>query len=365
MTALAFRDHRLDPAAWARSLGISREAVDLYLGSDVIDLHVDSFIWTRVFGYRLDRRHGRGLLGGALYSQVDLPRVREARISGCVWSITTNPLRRTEARASAFADNIRRLRAIFEACAADVAICRDAAEYRAARASDKHAAFFAVQGGNALDASDALDTFARGLVLRVTLVHLSTSSLGATSAPGRKGDGHLTAKGIEAVHALDAKRVFVDLAHIHRRGFFDAVAAHDRSLPLMVSHTGVSGVMPHWRNLDDAQLRAIADTGGVIGIMYQSSFLGDRMLAGRAASIVDHLEHIITTVGEDHAALGSDWDGMVVTPRDMPTCLEMPRLVELMLERRWSSTRIRKVLGGNFLRALEALRPAGWSGPAS
>jgi membrane dipeptidase len=361
MTALAFRDHRRDPAAWAHELGISREAIELYLASDVIDLHVDSFIWSRVFGYRLDRRHGRGLLGGRLYSQVDLPRIREARITGCVWSITTNPFRSAGGRAATFAHNLRRLRAILDACPADVAVCRDAADYRAARAADKHAAFIGIQGGNALDASDALDTFARGLVLRVTLVHLSTSSLGATSAPGRKGDGHLTPRGVDCVRALDARRVFVDLAHIHRRGFFDAVEAHDRSLPLIVSHTGVCGVTPHWRNLDDDQLRAIANTGGVIGVMYQSSFLGDRLLSGHATSIIDHLEHIIRTVGEDHAALGSDWDGMVVTPRDMPTCLETPRLVELMLARRWSPTRIRKVLGGNFLRALDALRPPGWS----
>ena len=360
MTALACRDHRRDPAAWARELGISREAVELYLGSDVIDMHVDSFIWARIFGYRLDHRHGRGLLGGRLYSQVDLPRVREARIAGCVWSITTNPLRSAAGRAATFEQNLARLRKILEACPADVAVCRDGADYRAARAADKHAAFIGIQGGNALDASDALDTFARGLVLRVTLVHLSTSSLGATSAPGRKGDGHLTPRGIECVRALDARRVFVDLAHIHPRGFFDAAAAHDRSLPLMVSHTGVSGVTPHWRNLDDDQLRAIADTNGVVGVMYQSSFLGDGLLTGHAASIVDHLEHIIRTVGEDHAALGSDWDGMVVTPRDMPTCLEMPRLVELMLARGWSPTRIRKVLGGNFLRALDTLRPPGW-----
>lgn len=360
MTALAFHDHRRDPAAWARALDISREAVELYLASDVIDQHVDSFIWTRVAGYRLDRRHGRGLLGGRFYSQVDLPRVREAQIAGCVWSITTNPFRSAARRAAMFEQNFSRLRAILEACSEDVALCRDGADYRAARAADKHAAFIGIQGGNALDASNALDTFARGLVLRVTLVHLSTSSLGSTSAPGWKGDGRLTPHGIETVRALDARRVFVDLAHIHPRGFFDAVAAHDRSLPLVVSHTGVSSVTPHWRNIDDAQLRAIADTGGVVGIMYQSSFLGDRLLAGRAASIVDHLEHVIHTIGEDHAALGSDWDGMVVTPRDMPTCLELPRLVELMLARRWSPDRIRKVLGGNFLRALDMLRPPGW-----
>ena len=349
---LAFHDHRQDPAGWARQLGISREAVELYLASDVIDLHVDSFIWTRVFGYRLDRRHGRGLFGARLYSQVDLPRVREAQIAGAVWSITTNPFRRH--RNEAFAHNLEHLRAELARCADDVAVCRSAADYRRARAEGKHAAFIGVQGGNALDGERApaiLDA-----LIRVTLVHFTKSSIGVSSA-ARNSDGRLTERGIDFVRELDARRVFVDLAHIHRRGFFDAVAAHDRSLPLMVSHTGVTGVTPHWRNIDDDQLRAVAETGGVVGVMYQSSFLGDPMLAGRATSIIAHLEHIIATVGEDHAALGSDWDGMIIPPRDVPTCLELPRLVELMLSRRWSSERIRKVLGGNFLRALAALRP--------
>ena len=349
---LEFVDHRSDPAAWARELSISREAVELYLASDVIDLHVDSFIWTRVFGYRLDRRHGRGLFGARLYSQVDLPRVREAQIAGAVWSITTNPFRRH--RNEAFAHNLEHLRAELARCADDVAVCRSAADYRRARAEGKHAAFIGVQGGNALDGERApaiLDA-----LIRVTLVHFTKSSIGVSSA-ARNSDGRLTERGIDFVRELDAQRVFVDLAHIHRRGFFDAVAAHDRSLPLMVSHTGVTGVTPHWRNIDDEQLRAVAETGGVVGVMYQSSFLGDPMLGGRASSIIAHLEHIIATVGEDHAALGSDWDGMIIPPRDVPTCLELPRLVELMLSRRWSSERIRKVLGGNFLRALAALRP--------
>jgi len=353
---LAFEDHRQDPAAWARTLGISREAVELYLASEVIDLHVDSFIWTRVFGYRLDKRHGRGVLGGRLYSQVDLPRVREAQIAGCVWSITTNPFRRAGRRAPMFAKNLDRLQQVLARCPDDVAVCRNAADYRRARAEGKHAAFLGVQGGNALDADGALEGDVLDALIRVTLVHLSTSSLGVTSAVRGETDGRLTARGEEYVRELDARRVFVDLAHVHRRGFFDAVAAHDRSLPLMVSHTGVTGVTPHWRNIDDDQLRAIAATGGVVGVMYQSSFLGDPALRGRAASIVAHLDHIIATIGEDHAALGSDWDGMVIPPRDMPTCLELPRLVEHMLARGWSPDRVRKVLGGNFLRALADLR---------
>ena len=235
VTVLEFADHRRDPAGWAAALGISREAVELYLASDVIDLHIDSFIWTRVFGYRLDRRHGRGVLGASLYSQVDLPRIREARIGGGVWSITTNPARRSAARAGVLAANLARLLDIFRACADDVRVCRDAADFHAARAAGTHAAFVGIQGGNALDADGALAAADSETILRVTLVHLYTSALGGTSAPGARGDGRLTARGVDYVRELDARRVFVDLAHISRRGFFDAVAAHDATRPLLVA----------------------------------------------------------------------------------------------------------------------------------
>ena len=48
---ITYTDHRQDPAAWARELGIARETIDLYLASEIVDLHIDSFIWNRVFGY--------------------------------------------------------------------------------------------------------------------------------------------------------------------------------------------------------------------------------------------------------------------------------------------------------------------------
>ena len=123
-----------------------------------------------------------------------------------------------------------------------------------------------------------------------------------------------------------------------------------------MTHTGVSGVHRHWRNLDDAQLRAIARTGGVVGIIYHSPYLGDPIWAGRVETVVQHLEHVRDTLGDDFPALGSDWDGFIVTPRDMPTCLELPRLVDCMLRRRWRAEAIQKALGANFLRALRELR---------
>jgi membrane dipeptidase len=337
---------------------LSAEATAIYRSSEVVDLHVDTFIWTRIFGYDLLRRHGRGLLGARFYGQADLPRLREAGVGGAIWSITTNPLRRASRRTPQLRRNLDRLVAIFASAPDQVALCRSAADHRAARAAGRHAAFIGVQGGNALDGDLALESFDASLLIKVTLVHLSSSSLGATSAPSiGPADGGLTDRGRELVRALNRHRVFVDLAHINRRGFFDAVAVHDRTQPLLVSHTGIAGVHRHWRNVDDEQLRAVADTGGVVGVMYQSSFLGEPRFGGRAEAIVDHLAHIIDVVGEDGAALGSDWDGAIVTPRDMATCLELPLLVELMLRRGWSAERIHKILGGNFLRALAALRP--------
>lgn len=355
---LAWRDHRADPALWARELGVSREAVEIYLASDVIDLHVDSFIWTRVFGYDLRRRHGHGLFGARFYSQVDFPRAREAGLTGAIWVITTNPSRRAERRADVFLKNLRHLQSLFDSVPEDFAVVRNVAEYRRARAAGKHGAFIGIQGGNALDRSpDALDLIPDDLVVRITLVHLSSSSLGATSAPvDKRRDQGLTEAGRDYVRRMNEKRILVDLAHINRAGFFDAVAVHDRSLPIVVTHTGVAGVFRHWRNLEDDQLRAIADSGGTIGVMYHSPFLGDPWAGGRAETIVRHLAHIVDTVGEDFASLGSDWDGAINPPRDMPTVLELPRLVDLMLRRGWSAERIGKILGGNFLRVLEAVR---------
>jgi membrane dipeptidase len=169
--------------------------------------------------------------------------------------------------------------------------------------------------------------------------------------------GGLTAAGKDHVRALDAERILVDLAHINPAGFWDAVEVHDRSLPLIATHTGVNGVRPYWRNLDDRQIKAIADSGGTIGIIFAQIFLKRRRGPKDAGMILDHMQHVIDVAGEDFVSIGSDYDGMIVPPPDLRCGSHYPRLVQKMLDRRWSDTRIRKVLGGNFLRVFEAVRP--------
>ena len=333
---------------------ISQSARELVRASEVIDLHVDTFIWTRIFGYDLRKRHGSGPFAGCLMSQVDLPRVQAGGWSGAMWSITTNPWRSAGARARALSANVQRLTTLLEG--SQVArVVRTHAEYQAARAEGLHAALLAVQGGNACDADDSV--IESGALTRVTLVHMTSSAVGATSSPLRLGQdtglGHL---GARLVERLNTSRTFVDLAHISRRGFFEAVALHDQSQPLIVTHTGVSGVYPSWRNLDDDQLKCIADTGGVVGVVFHGEYLSGHFLGGPLDAVAAHLAHIVNVAGEDVAALGSDWDGMIMPPRELRSAEQLPRLVQALLDAGLSERAIHKLLGDNFLRAFQRLR---------
>lgn len=350
---LSYTDRSRDPAGWAQQLGVSQEAVDIYCASDVIDLHIETYIWQRSIGYDMHKRHGRGPFGARGFGQIDMPRAREASITGGTWSISTNPLRTAAGRARTFVKNQARLRQILASADQDYAVCRNLGEYRAARRAGKHGAFIGIQGGNALDRDlDALDLIEDDLIIRITLVHLYNSRLGTTSVPAISGGEGLTSFGKDYLKRLNDKKILVDLAHISRDGFMSAVAVHDKSQPLIVTHTGIDAVYPHWRNITDEQIKAVADTGGTIGIIYQMAFLG----GNPARFIVDHMEHVIKVAGDDFVSLGSDWDGMILPPRDMPTCLELPRLAQIMLDRGWRAERIQKILGGNFLRVLGHIR---------
>ncbi len=355
----------IDAAAWAATLDTSVEACELVAQSEYVDLHIDTFLWSRIFGYDPLVEHGRGIFDARYYGHLDIPRMERAGLGSAFWSITTNAARPAATRPAVFRKNLANLRSIFDK-SPKVEHVTNMADYRRVRAEGKHAAWIVVQGGNCFTSVDQIAQIPDRSVALITLVHLSTSPIGTTSAPDVVGrffrrDSHkgLTQYGRDFVQACDENRILVDLAHIHPDGFWDAVDAHDPSLPLIDSHTGVSGVNLHWRNIDDDQIHAIARTNGVVGIIYACEFLGGRYWGGNDTHrLFDHIAHVVDVAGEDHVALGSDWDGFIVTPRDFPTVMETPRLVQHMLDAGWTHDRIGKVLGGNALRVMDAIRPS-------
>lgn len=331
----------------------------MFAACDVVDLHVESFVWTRVLGYDLGTWHGRTPLPGhRLLGQADLPRMLAVGLSGAVMSIATNPFRTAAGRRAVFFANLARLRRLLGRDPR-VEVVADAAGYARARAAGRLATFLGVQGANALAPED-LAAAPLGAVSRITLVHLTRSGLGAPSAPGGGGGG-LTAKGRRFVEAMGERSILLDLAHAAPRTFWQALDAAGAGRPAIVSHTGVRGQRDSWRNLDDDQVRAVAARGGVVGVMLHRGFLARPGWRATAADVVRHLDHVVRVGGEDAAALGSDFDGFIVPPRDLPTVLELPRLVQRMLEAGHGPERVRKILGANYLRVVRALRP----GPAA
>ncbi len=361
------RVRAIDVDDLAARAGVSREATALLAASEVLDLHVESFIPSRLWGYDLARSHAHSVPFGRFFGHLDIPRALAGGLTGAMWSIATNIAAPRPQRASRLEQNLLALRATLERDPR-VAVVTDPRAYREARAAGRHAALLAVQGGNAFERSDERGEIVcdasdpTRTVTRVTLVHLSNSILGGTSSPLRLGSPRgLTEQGRRMVRSLDRARVFVDLAHVSEPGFWDALEAHDPTLPVIVTHTGMRAVHDMWRNLDDRQAKAVADTGGVIGVIFHADFLGPRFGARAARSgraVIAHLEAVIRAAGEDAAAIGSDYDGFIVPPRDLRDGeLAYARLVQFMLEARWPEARIRRVLGENFLRSWERLRP--------
>lgn len=331
---------------------ITPEAAELLAASDVVDLHVESFIWTRMFGYQLGRAHGRTPLGDRFFGHADLPRARAAGFTGLVVSIATNPFRSVTGRRAVLERNLAQLRRLLTGNDADVVA--DVAGYRRARAQGRLACFLALQGGNALTPDDLTGPDV-GDVSRITLVHLTRSRLGSTSAPaGRRGG--LTAEGRRFVEAMAERSIILDLAHASARTFREALDVHPADRPVIVSHTGASAQRPSWRNLDDNQIRAVADRGGVVGVMFHRGFVARPARGASVADVARHLEHVVRVGGEDSAAIGSDFDGMIVPPPDLASVLDLPKLVQALLDRGLAPGVVTKLLGANYLRVVEAVR---------
>lgn len=322
----------------------------------VLDLHADTSKLMVKLGYDLATRHERALPGFAnVFGHVDLPRLRDGGVAGQFFSFWTVPYPERGCAADVF----RQLDALDAAMARNpeqLTWALTGAEVRAAKAAGRVAALGGIEGGQALEGDAGLvERFARRGVRYLGLLHFSANALGAP-AKGRGADASagLTRLGHEVVREAERTGMIIDLAHINRRGFFDVLAAATR--PLMVSHTGVLGVHAHWRNIDDAQIRAVADKGGCIGLIFARRYLGSASLE----AVVDHILHVIDVAGEDVPALGSDFDGFVVPPVGLEDVGELPNLTAALSRRGLPDRVLAKIVGGNVLRVLDAVPPTSY-----
>ncbi|WP_207101990.1 dipeptidase [Paracoccus shandongensis] len=163
----------------------------------------------------------------------------------------------------------------------------------------------------------------------------------------------LTDAGKTLVRECNSLRIMLDLSHLNEAGFNDVAALSDA--PLVASHSCVHAISESSRNLTDRQLQVIADSGGLVGLNFASSFLrpdGRRLPLEGFDTMLRHLDHLLAIMGEDGVALGSDFDGALM-PRDLPDAAALPALIGAMQDHGYGEPLIRKIASENWITLLE------------
>lgn len=344
----------------------------------IVDLHVDPLIQHFLFGYQVDREHGEGwqpkkrrwlfrslMAYGKMtrqhkpfFNHIDFPRMRVGGYTFGAFGIHSWPRQSERSwqltlRQLDYFRELAELRPFFS-------LARTPDDIAMAAQHDNLVAFPGVEGthclgagGNAtekqrLDRIELLqEEFGVGYL---TLCHLSRND----AACPRMGLGTSRRKGLSEfgkalVKKLNQVGIIVDLAHVNDPGILDACEISQK--PVIVSHTGLKGIYPHKRNLGDQALKAVAHTGGLVGIMFGTNFLSAVKSKANSDILLNHIDYAVQCVGEDHVAIGSDFDGWIASiPTDMRGADSLPVLIAKMENLGYSEERIRKILGENFIR---------------
>ena len=124
------------------------------------------------------------------------------------------------------------------------------------------------------------------------------------------------------------------------------------SKPVIVSHTAVFSRCNHFRCITDDQIKALAENGGAMGIIFAPQYLSADPAQCTLDTMVEHISYATDLVGVDHIGIGSDYDGGVKAPV-VPEISQLVHLTQTMMEHGFSDDEIKKIWGGNFLRILK------------
>jgi membrane dipeptidase len=370
---------------------IVTDPLQLHMDAIVVDGHADTIGRALDDGEDLGTETGKGHL--------DLPRMFRGGLDAQFMSCFVEPkyLHRKEAAKRAFRmiDAVKQWAAKYPD---RLAIARTAAGVRRAVAEKKVCGILCIEGGHAIeDDLGLLRSFFELGVRYMTLTWNNSLTWAEAARDPGKVRG-LTDFGRQVVREMNRLGMLVDLSHVHENTFYDAIAVADT--PVIASHSCARALCDHVRNLKDDQLKALAKNGGVVGVNFYSGFLSqgfyDRKKKAdladddvRAAArekhkddpaamdralreisrdyerseyemvrppldlLIDHIEHIAKVAGIDHVGLGSDFDGVTALPEGVQDCSQLPNLTRRLLERGFSESDVRKILGENFLRVME------------
>ncbi|HEX8249680.1 MAG TPA: membrane dipeptidase [Pyrinomonadaceae bacterium] len=355
----------LNPVINQPPYAVSEKARALHEKLFIADLHADSLLWNR------------NLLEKSERGQADVPRLLEGNVALQAFTVVTKSPRGLNIEQNTDeTDNIYWLalaqrqplenlssltkRALWQASKlheyaeksnGKLVIIKTKSELREfleRRKSEKIiGGWLGIEGAHALDGKpENVDVLFDAGFRMMSPSHFFDNDIGGSAHGARKYG--LTEKGREMIRRMEAKGMLVDVAHASPKVIEDVLRAATK--PVLVSHTGVKGTCNNQRNLSDDQLRAIAGTGGIIGIGFW-----DTAICGEdAQSIAKAIRYAANIVGAQHVALGSDFDGSVKVPFDTSG---VALITEALLNENFSEAEIAGIMGGNVLKLLSERLP--------
>lgn len=281
-----------------------------------------------------------------------------------------------------------------------IAVVTNSKELEKALSEGKICAVIGVEGGHAIENSleKLEELYKRGVRYLGLTWNNSTdwasSAFDETTNPEKLKVKGLSEFGKKVIQKMDELGMLIDVSHLGEQAFWDVIKTTKK--PVIASHSSVYSLCPHYRNLKDEQIKAIAKTGGVVFVNFFAEYIDStfakkrkqieekykaqldslrvlyehdqqayrqarRQLMRKASEelrppldvLIDHIDYIAKLVGVDHVGLGSDFDGISVTPLEMDDVSFFPNITRELLKRGYSVEDVKKILGGNFVRVFK------------
>ena len=305
------------------------------------DLHADT-------PYQQVEKGPFGMDKALRFGDMDVPRLREGHYLGQFWVIWVPP---AASDSAAYAEKSwAGLEHMLDSSGGALEIATTPEEIKKLSEQNKIAIVPCMEGAHPLgeDAGNLKPWAARG-VRYLGLTWNNSNAFADAALDARPPHGGLSAKGQKLVRLAEELGVAVDVSHAAATTFWDVYVAGER--PFIASHSDARSLHDHPRNLDDLQLWAIADAGGVVGVNYHAIFLTGSKKAS-LADVANHAEHLARVMGRDHVALGSDFDGLIYKPSGLKDVTAVPDLFKVLEGRGWTPAELAGLASGNALRVL-------------
>jgi membrane dipeptidase len=372
---------------------VSKKALEIQNSAIVIDTHADT---PQRF---LDENYDIGSTDPKDQGHISLDKAKAGNLGAEFFSIWVEP----ETNQGHFARHtLDLIDSVYEQAARHprMMMAFSVDDIERAHREHKLAALLGIEGGHSIE-NDVrlLRDFYRLGVRYMTLSWSNTNewadSSGDINDPKVQHHNGLTEGGKQIVLEMNRLGMLVDISHVADKTFYDAIAIS--KAPLIASHSSARALTNHPRNMTDDMLRAVAKNGGVVQVNFYSAFIDENYrkaaeaqkkdsdaavkanadqlrAAGKTvtyldddrierewaakiprpplSSLIDHIDHIAKVAGIDHVGLGSDFDGVSgATPEGIDSAADLPKITQALLDRGYNADDIRKILGGNLLRA--------------